>query len=382
MRILIDATATDPGPSGARTRLVHLLSEYVRLPSHHDILVLTPRGRGLTSRLTQHGVECVETDPAPPPFARWRRSATYWDERLRALGGDVLQAETLPVPRVSSPLLLTIHDLRDLARVALFSPRAFYARWLLPGDLRRVSRVIAVSEDTARFVETRSKFPREYIALVPNAPDPGVKRDPDPSLRTALFAKFALPDRFVLALGHLEPRKNLAVLVSAVRSLREDSAFADVGIVACGRDVEGEGHRLREFAARAPAVPLLLTGPLSDDARNALLDLALCVATPSTIEGFGLVPLEAMAAGIPVVAARSGALPEVLGDAALLHDPRDDRELAARLRDAIGDEALRARLVALGVARAARFTWRESALALRDAHDAVAATLDRRDPAM
>lgn len=378
MRILIDATATDEGPSGARTRLVQLLSAYVRLPARHDLLVLTPRGRGLTSQLSRHGVECVETDPAPPPFARWLRPASHWDERLRAFGADALQAETLPVPATRAPLLLTIHDLRDLAGPAL-SPRALYALWMLPRDLRRVRRVIAVSEDTARLVERRAKLPRARITVVRNAPDPGVARNPDPVLRAALSERFALPDRFVLAIGHLEPRKNLEVLVAALRRLREDPNFADLGLVLCGRDVAGEGERLRALASRSPAVPLRITGPLPDEARNALLDLARCVATPSSIEGFGLVPLEAMAAGVPVVAARAGAIPEVLGDAALLHDPADPSQLAACLRSVLGDEELRARLIARGTARAARFTWRESALALNDAYDATASDGSQSD---
>ncbi len=371
MKFLLDATAIDPGPSGARTRLLHLLAEYVHLPRRHDIVVLTPKGRGLTTELGEVGVECVETDPAPPPFQRWRRDASYFDEWLERTESDALQAEMLPVPLTTRPLLLTIHDLRDLERPPL-DPRAFYAHTVLSRDLARVERVIAVSQDTANLLVQRLKVRPGQISIVKNAPDPAVRREDSPELIRALYAAYALPDRFVLALGHVEPRKNLALLVQAIRRLRKDPRFGDVGVVLCGRDVAGEGDRIRSLAAKAPAIPLLLTGPLTPIARNALLGLAACVCTPSKIEGFGIVPLEAMAAGVPSIVARARALEETVGDAALTCDPDDPDELAAQIGRVLCDEGLREVLIAKGRERAATFTWRTAAQALLEAHDFVA----------
>lgn len=376
MRILLDATSTDPGPSGARTRLVHLLGAYVRLDSKHPIIVLTPRGRGLTSELAVAGVECFEVDPAPSAVVRLRRTADHLDDLVRHFCAEALHYETLPVPQFTAgKLILTLHDLRALEEPA-WSPRAIYARFALPKAIASVDRVIAVSHDTAGLVESALGYPATHISVVPNAPDPEVHCDDDPALRRALFQRFALPDRFVLALGHVEPRKNLALLIEAVRLLRRRESTRDVGLVVCGREEVGLGERLRELAARDPPVPLLLTGALAPEARNALLSLAACVATPSLVEGFGLVPLEAMQAGIPVVVARSRALPEVVGDGALVCDPADPRDLGNRLFELLTDEALRRELVARGHARTREFTWENAALALRSAYDEVAATLD------
>jgi glycosyltransferase involved in cell wall biosynthesis len=371
MRLLLDATSTDPGASGARTRLIHLLGEYFRLPRRHDVIVLTPRGRGITAQFVAHGIECREVEPAPPPFVRWRRSALEWDATLRQFGAAALQAETLPVPRTTFPLLLTLHDLRDLESPPL-DARAAYVRWLLPRDFRRVARVIAVSRDTADLVVNRCRMPRDRVRVVANAPDPNVRRDEDPALRAALLATFSVPRRFVLALGHVEPRKNLGVLIAAVRRLRGDARFADLGVVCCGRAIEPERSQVAALATRDPAVPLTFTGPLDEKSRNGLLALASCIATPSRIEGFGLVPLEAMAAGVPVVAARARALPEVLGDAALFHEPNDAAELARQLAAVLDDPNLRRRLIAAGLERARSYSWRASAAALLAVHDEIA----------
>lgn len=372
MRIAIDGTSIDASASGARARFLQLLSAYAALPRRHDLAVFVPRGRGLAEVLAPRGLECVVVEPAPGPLARLAGSGRIWRERIRAARADAFQAETLPLPaQLPVPVIATVHDLRDREGVPGTSiARRLYARLLLPRSLRTARRVIAVSAATARRIAELG-VPLDRIDVVPNAPDPGLMRPPEEAL-DVYRGRRAYDGRAVLALGHLEPRKNLGRLIEAVRRLRADAAFADLHLQLAGRDRVGEGARLRRLAAKSPAVPLEILGPLSDADRAAALAAAAVVATPSLVEGFGLVPLEAMRIGTPVVAARAGALPEVCGDAAILCDPFDTGDLACALGMVLADARLASDLVARGYLRAGAYSWPRSAAALLRAHDRLA----------
>jgi glycosyltransferase involved in cell wall biosynthesis len=169
---------------------------------------------------------------------------------------------------------------------------------------------------------------------------------------------------YVLAIGTLEPRKNLAHLVAAFGSLA--GTHPDLHLVIAGQDgparpdVDAAIGRLpAEIAAR-----VVLAGPVSDAGRRALLDRATVVAYPSIYEGFGFPALEAMTVGVPVVAARAGAIPEVTGDAALLVEPTDDGQLADAITRVLDDDGLRAELVARGRDRVREFSWEDTARGL------------------
>lgn len=372
LRIAVDAASIGAEPSGARTRLIALLRAYAALARRHDLLVLAPSQARLEAEFAGVDVELVAVPPPRRPAWRLIESPAARRRLLAAHAIDVLQVETLPVPRAPGvPLLLTVHDLRDLdALTPRLHPRALYARLALPRALRRVAQVIAVSQDTARRLAALGVAP-ERLAVVQNAAAPGVARVDDVALLAAFRERYRVSGRFVLALGHVEPRKNLAVLIDALALLRAAPAFADVALMLIGRDRVGEGVRLAA-AARRLGVPLVLTGSLSDAERNAALSLASVVAAPSRVEGFGMVPIEAMSIGVPVVAARTTAVPEVVGDAALLIEPDDRAALAFALAQLLGDAAARNQAIARGHAQAARWSWARSALALRAVHDRLA----------
>ncbi|MFG0316297.1 MAG: glycosyltransferase family 4 protein [Planctomycetota bacterium JB042] len=378
MRIAVDASAVGPAPSGARTRMIALLEAYARAASTHELVVFATADSGLPSRLERSGVACVEVAPPPSPPVRLVRGTGTWRRRLAEVGAEAFSAETLPPPgALGVPTAVTIHDLRDLAPGApRLGARRLYARHLLPAALRRVDRVVAVSEWTKGEVARRLRFPAERIDVVRNGVEVPALR-PDPSAVEAWRRARGATRRPVLALGHLEPRKNLATLIDAVRALRA-SGRDDVGVVLAGRDEAGEGARLRRRAAAAPVVPLVLTGPLDEGERLLALAGAASVATPSALEGFGMVPLEAMAAGVPTVSSSAGALPEVVGDAGLLVAPDDVEGWAEAIGRLLDDDRERERLVAAGRARAATFSWDDAARNLVRAHDALQASTARR----
>jgi glycosyltransferase involved in cell wall biosynthesis len=252
----------------------------------------------------------------------------------RARGADVLHCPTYRGPvRTRTPLVVTVHD------IAVFRhPEAFprwtraYSRLVVPRVLRAARRVLAVSEFTASELESVLAVDRAKIVVTPNAVD-------------AVFS----PDGpraegdYVLAVGTLEPRKNLGRTIDAVARLGVELRV--VGARGWG-GVEARGGHVRAL------------GEISDEELAQQYRGALCVAYPSLYEGFGIPVLEAMACGAPVATSRGGATEEVAGGAAVLVDPYDVDAIAEGITEAT---ARRDELRTLGIARARAFSWDETA---------------------
>ncbi len=370
MRIAVDGSSIGRRPSGARTRLLNHYLAYAGLSPRHEITVFVTRESGIEGPLLEAGIDCAMVPKPPSPLGRALRAGAIWRDRLDRAGADLFQAETLPIPRaLGRPMLLTLHDVRDLTDAGTrFGIRRLYARYLLPRDLRRVDRMITVSRHTRDQVIARLRGDEERIVVVPNAPDSGVCRVDDARSLDRFRRCHRIPRRFILSLGHLEKRKNLQAVVAAIGKLRTEDSFGDVGLVLAGRDEFGEGEALRRSAERL-CVPLTITGALDDHDRNCALSAAECLAMPSLSEGFGIVPLEAMAAGCPVVAATSGAIPEVVADSALLVECGDHYGWTRALARVLGDSSTSADLVESGRRRVRAYGWERSAELLRDLHD-------------
>ena len=264
------------------------------------------------------------------------RELWWYPLRLSALDGktDVLHCTTYYGPlRPRVPTVVTVHDLAVLRHPEAF-PRwtRSYAPLLVPKVLRAAHSVIAVSEFTASELETLVRVPREKIRVVSNAVDDtfspdGPRADGD----------------YVLAVGTLEPRKNLARAIEAAAQIGVDLRV--VGAPGWG-GVEARGANVTWL------------GSVDDDELARQYRGALCVVYPSVYEGFGLPVLEAMACGAAVVTSAGGATAEVAGDAAVLVDPLDVGAIAAGIETAIASrEALRPR----GIEWARRFSWDEAA---------------------
>jgi glycosyltransferase involved in cell wall biosynthesis len=253
--------------------------------------------------------------------------------------------------------VVTVHDLTPLLLPHLHPwTRRLAHRLLLRPSLRAADAVLTHSACTRDDLAAQGLVPPDRIAVIA----PGVSPRFTVGACTAGFAdRYDLPERFILSVGVLEPRKNYPVLLDAVRRLH--AAGERIGLVIAGRD----GWRWRNpldhpgAAALRPWVRILRNLPDAD--LPELYRHAAVFAYPSIYEGFGLPILEAMASGVPVVTSNAGALPEAAGPAALYADPGDAGAFAAQLRIGLRDPSARARLIAAGRARAATFTWQRTA---------------------
>ena len=217
---------------------------------------------------------------------------------------------------------------------------------------RRARRIIAVSEHTRGEVARVLRLDSSRIAVTHEAADPPGIVTPDP----AVLRRLGLGRPFFLYVGAAYPYKNLHGLIEAFA--RVDG---DYGLVLAGDQEDFRAALEQQVAMLGLGKSVAFPGRVTDAELAALYGAALAYAFVSRREGFGLPGLEAMAAGVPVVAASAGSLPEVYGEAARYCDPLDLDSIAAALTEIATNEELRTRLVALGRQRAAEFSWTRTA---------------------
>jgi glycosyltransferase involved in cell wall biosynthesis len=316
---------------------------------------VTWRGRGRLSEMVPDGIAVGRGPMAARPLRwAWKRwdhpTIEWWTGTV-----DVVHGTNFVVPptRLAGEVV-TVHDLTpmrfpELAHAATLAYEPLIHRALDRGALVHAPSAFVAAEVAEHFGVSleRVQAVAEGIPELPDVP---------PDRRVTGGAPY------VLTIGTVEPRKDHPTLVRAFDAVA--AAEPDLRLVIAGPDGWGAEALADAVAAMGHRDRVVRLGYVDDEARAGLLKGATVFAFPSVYEGFGLPPLEAMRAGVPVVATDAGSLPEVLGDAALLVPVGDADALAAALASAAGDDVVRAWLAEAGRARVAQYSWERCAVGL------------------
>jgi glycosyltransferase involved in cell wall biosynthesis len=259
---------------------------------------------------------------------------------------------------LACPLVTTIHDVSFKFFPHYFSPRdRLLLNTLVPWSASRARAVVTGSLSTQRDLLRFYPFLRGKIYVTPHAVGDDFRPKPG-AVREEICRHYHIRPPFVLALGRLDPRKNLGRVIAAWRDLRTQ---AKCQLVIAGEMGYRAGGLLDSIRGERARGEIVVTGYVPDFDLAALYSASAVFVYPSLYEGFGLPVLEAMACGTPVVTSNLSSLPEVAGDAAIQIDPHETEALVDGMRRVLNDPDLAMDLRAKGQRRAQSFSWRATA---------------------
>lgn len=321
---------------------------------HHDLRVYTARRDALA------GVAGIETRFLGVQSRALFNGAALPFELLRR-PPDLLHVTSIPPLFSRVPYIMTVHDLGHKVMPDMYPPRI---RWRLDKTIgmgiRRARHIICVSEATRE--DLMHYYPQLDDSRVHVIGEGGLldSSPADSETEQQTRARYGLGQGYFLYVGRLHVRKNLLALVDAFAALPEDIRGTHP-LVLVGRAMYGGNEITDQIAALGISEQVILTGHVPDADLPALYRGASAFVYPSLFEGFGLPPLEAMSMGVPVITSDRHSLPEVVGDAGLCVDANGPDQLREAMQSLATDEALRADLIARGLARAKLFTWERAA---------------------
>ena len=355
LRIGFDGRAFSSPAAGIRRYAAELVGALISLGEPVDVVAL-----GGDPACTPAGLERTSESAHPPTNAGWTliglpRTAS----RARV---DLIHAPAYTAPFWAGvPVVLTIHDVSYETHPEWYPYRRdWLRRYFYRRSASAAARILTVSAFSASEIAAAYGIPPARITVTPLGVHHGIFAAGDPNVALDLPANVTEP--YLLHVGDIHERRNLPLVVDAVLEARRHfGAAAAISLVLAGVD-RGVSEGLCAMASEAGSPEAVVAlGPVSEARVHALYRGATALVYPSLYEGFGLPLIEAMASGTPVLASHEASIPEVLGGAGLLLDPRDASAWREAIIRIVNDEVLRSDLRARGLARAATFTWQRTA---------------------
>jgi glycosyltransferase involved in cell wall biosynthesis len=358
-RLGVDFHTWDGIFQGSRSHILGLYREAIRLAPDIDFVFLLDGVDSLRDAHAEFGAPNVELVRMPHQRAPIRLGVQLpwlqWKHRI-----DLLHMQyRLPFVRTGA-CACTIHDLLFETHPQFF-PRGFVLQSKLTfrHAARRAKLLFAVSQFSKGEIARLYGVPADDIAITYNGVDPQ-RFKPGPEGADAVRELGLEPGGYLLTVGRLEPRKNHETLIHAYAELGADAP----PLVIVGQRDFSYAQIDRAVVAHGLQQRVRFLSSVGDQALPAVMRHAMAFAYPAFAEGFGMPVAEAMASGVPVITSDTTSLPEVGGAAALYADPNSSAELAAALRQVIGDAGLRERMREQGLAQVRKFDWQQSAQVL------------------
>lgn len=373
MIIGIDARVLMEGSGGVFRYTKNLFANLIPLARHHQIKLFVNRFQGnnkkiLTPFLRYPNVKLYSYRfpnkllNSSFNFANWPKIDLLLD------GCDVLFFPSMLYGSWSkkTKTILTMHDISFEIYPEFFTNRQrLWHNLMNPAELgQKVNKIISVSESTKSDLINNYKLPTDKIQRVYSGLEKFFRPIVDKEILTQIRKKYNLPDKkFILQVGTIEPRKNALATLGAwtIWQKQFPKEAIDYDLLFVGH----QGWKSKKFYQHVEAsefkkrIHILTEVPTID--QNSIYNLASIFIYPSFYEGFGFPPLEAMAAGIPVIASATSSLGEVVGDAGLLIDPYRIDDIVEAIRALVNDQNLAKILRAKGLARTVEFDWEKTA---------------------
>jgi glycosyltransferase involved in cell wall biosynthesis len=356
LRICIDARNPFHG-GGTYTYIVSLLEAMSELKTDHEILVLyddTHEALGLPVF-----EERVVAGHNPLQMILWNRFKL----------GPLLDMEEIDLyhslkqpslPKTKARTIYTVHATNHYIYPQLWKKQdLIYWRWGTRATSRSSDALIAISKVEKQNLVHYLGMPPEKIHIIPLAPQPRFKPVTDPLVLDQARLKYALPEKFVLFVGNIYPFKNVINIVRAYHRAITQGNLPHKLVLAGGFG-KGSKQVINLIKSLEIGDRVILPGFVKQEL-PALYTLADLFVFPSVYEAFGLPPLEAMSCGTPVIVSTAGALPEVVGDAAIHVDPYSVDEISAAILRVLCDDQLKQDLVSKGFKRSENFTYQDCA---------------------
>jgi glycosyltransferase involved in cell wall biosynthesis len=351
LRVLIDAHMVGAGETGNETYVANLIHHLPPLPAVQCAAAVTPRhAGGFTSAATQL--------PLRPP-GDWLRLLYTLPGLCRQWRADLLHVTYIAPFWLPCPFVVTVHDVVFKRHPEFFSPRdRLLFATLLPSTLHGARAIVTLSQHARQEIVHFFPTVKHKVFVTHGAAGEHCRVVDDQPRLAEVRARYGIRPRFVLAVGNVQPRKNLVRLIKAFAICANQP---ELQLVIVGRAQWRSSTVHAAVQALGLEDRVRFTGYVPDADLVLLYNAAALFVYPSLYEGFGLPILEAMACGVPVVASGTSAMPEVAGAAALLVDPQQVEQIAHSMRRVLAEPDLAAMLRQRGLEQAARFEWGQTA---------------------
>jgi len=375
MHIAIDAHSVGAQLAGNETYAVNLIEALAEIDQANQYTLYVTK-QSAVDRYTNRwpNFQVKRTLPHTPLV----RIPLTLSLELRRSPVDVLHVQYTAPPRMPCALVATIHDLSFEHLPETFNRRSrAQLRLTVRRTARKAAQILTLSEFSRRDIIGTYGIDSNRVSVTPPAAARQFAPVTNATELRRIRTSYGIQRDYILALGSIQPRKNLVRLINAYTALRRVRPETELPqLVLAGKRGWLEAETIRAAEQSDARRDILLIGYVPDSDLPALYGSALCFAYPSYYEGFGLPVLEAMQCGTPVIAGNRTSLPEVIGSAGVLVDPFDESAIAHGLLELIDRRDLRDQLRIKGLARAAQFDWTTTARLTLQAYERAAAASD------